>query len=247
MNPVLREGNSDRRAPAAVKNYARKHPHSMGEWSADSKTQVATMGRDDFRSNEQSVIMPEADSLRIQLVDSAGEVSVLKDDLKVLQGEVVDATVLRAASLDAFLREQVERAKELGVLFSVHLKATMMKVSDPIIFGHVIKAFLPEVFDKYGDDLAAAGLSANDGLGAILAGLDKVANGAEIKAAIEQGLADGPDDCRRVVRRQLRIGARVIKVCASGGVMSQVDHPIHQQFTAERHGKTAGFPLWIHV
>ena len=118
VNPVLREGNSDRRAPAAVKNYARKHPHSMGEWSADSKTQVATMGRDDFRSNEQSVIMPEADTLRIQLVDSAGEVSVLKGDLKVLEGEVVDATVLRAASLDAFLRENEESRGILNAGFT---------------------------------------------------------------------------------------------------------------------------------
>ncbi|HHU38497.1 MAG TPA: NADP-dependent isocitrate dehydrogenase [Propionibacterium sp.] len=193
VNPVLREGNSDRRAPAAVKNYARKHPHSMGDWSADSKTEVATMGRDDFRSNEQSVVMPEADTLRIQLVDSAGEVTVLKDDLKVLQGEVVDATVLRAASLDAFLREQVERAKEMGVLFSVHLKATMMKVSDPIIFGHVVKAFFPQTFEKYGDDLAKAGLSANNGLGGIFGGLDALPNGAEIKASFDAEMAEGPE------------------------------------------------------
>ena len=193
VNPVLREGNSDRRAPAAVKNYARKHPHSMGEWSADSKTQVATMGRDDFRSNEQSVIMPEADSLRIQLVDSAGEVSVLKDDLKVLEGEVVDATVLRAASLDAFLREQVEKAKELGVLFSAHLKATMMKVSDPIIFGHVVKAFFPATFAQFGDEIAAAGLSPNNGLGALIDGLEALGGGGEeILASLKTELANGP-------------------------------------------------------
>ena len=193
VNPVLREGNSDRRAPAAVKNYARKHPHSMGEWSADSKTQVATMGRDDFRSNEQSVIMPEADTLRIQLVDSAGEVSVLKGDLKVLEGEVVDATVLRAASLDAFLREQVEKAKELGVLFSVHLKATMMKVSDPIIFGHVVKAFFPATFAQFGDEIAAAGLSPNNGLGALIDGLEALGGGGEeILASLKTELANGP-------------------------------------------------------
>ena len=193
VNPVLREGNSDRRAPAAVKNYARKHPHSMGEWSADSKTQVATMGRDDFRSNEQSVIMPEADTLRIQLVDSAGEVSVLKDDLKVLEGEVVDATVLRAASLDAFLREQVEKAKELGVLFSAHLKATMMKVSDPIIFGHVVKAFFPATFAQFGDEIAAAGLSPNNGLGALIDGLEALGGGGEeILASLKTELANGP-------------------------------------------------------
>ena len=192
VNPVLREGNSDRRAPLAVKNYARKHPHSMGDWSADSKTEIATMGRDDFRSNEQSVVMPEADSLRIQLVDTAGEVTVLKDDLKVLAGEVVDATVLRAASLDAFLADQIARAKEMGVLFSVHLKATMMKVSDPVIFGHVVRAFFPRTFATYGQELAAAGLSGNNGLGAILAGLDGLEKGAEIKASIDAELADGP-------------------------------------------------------
>ena len=193
VNPVLREGNSDRRAPAAVKNYARKHPHSMGAWSADSKTEVATMGRDDFRTNEQSVIMPEADTLRIQLVDHAGEITVLKDDLKVLQGEVVDATVLRAASLDAFLTEQIARAKDLGVLFSVHLKATMMKVSDPIIFGHVVKAFFPNTFAQFGDEIAAAGLSPNNGLGALIAGLEALGGGGEeILASIKVELDQGP-------------------------------------------------------
>ncbi|QIK72820.1 NADP-dependent isocitrate dehydrogenase [Propioniciclava coleopterorum] len=192
VNPVLREGNSDRRAPLAVKNYARKHPHSMGAWSADSRTEVATMGRDDFRSNEQSVIMPEAGELRIQLVDHNGDVTILKDKLAVLAGEVVDATVMRAAALDAFLTAQVARAKELGVLFSVHLKATMMKVSDPVIFGHVVKAFLPKTFAAFGADLAAAGLTPNNGLGSILAGLDALPNGAEIKASIDAELADGP-------------------------------------------------------
>src|SRR6476660_6452293 len=193
VNPVLREGNSDRRAPAAVKNYARKHPHSMGAWSADSKTNVATMGADDFRSNEQSVVLPAADTLTIQLVTDAGT-TVLKDGLKVLEGEVVDATVMRAAALDAFLTEQVARAKADGVLFSVHLKATMMKVSDPIIFGHVVRAFLPEVFATYGEQLAAAGLSPNNGLGSILDGLDALPEGVreEVRAAIEKGLASGP-------------------------------------------------------
>ncbi|MBK8462328.1 MAG: NADP-dependent isocitrate dehydrogenase [Nigerium sp.] len=192
VNPVLREGNSDRRAPLAVKNYARKHPHSMGAWSADSKTEVATMDRDDFRANELSVIMPEADTLRIQLVDATGDITVLKGDLAVLAGEVVDATVMRAAALDAFLTEQIARAKASGVLFSVHLKATMMKVSDPILFGHVVTAFLPATFAAFGDDLAAAGLSANNGLGAILAGLDGLPNGAAIKASIDAELAAGP-------------------------------------------------------
>lgn len=192
VNPVLREGNSDRRAPAAVKNYARKHPHSMGAWSADSKTNVATMGQDDFRSNEQSVVIPAADTLTIQLVTDSGT-TVLKEGLEVLEGEVVDSTVLRAAALDAFLTEQIARAKAEDVLFSVHLKATMMKVSDPIIFGHVVRAFLPDVFTRYGADLAAAGLSPNNGLGSIIDGLAALGDkGAEIKAAIDQGLADGP-------------------------------------------------------
>ncbi len=192
VNPVLREGNSDRRAPESVKAYARKNPHSMGDWSADSRTNVATMDEEDFRHNEQSVVLDGADSLSIVHVAKDGTEQVLKADLAVKQGEVVDATVMRAAALDAFLAQQVARAKEEGVLFSVHLKATMMKVSDPIIFGHAIRSFLPEVFERYGDDLAAAGLSPNNGLGAILAGLDNVANGAEIRTAIEQGLADGP-------------------------------------------------------
>ncbi|WP_040282115.1 NADP-dependent isocitrate dehydrogenase [Tessaracoccus massiliensis] len=192
VNPVLREGNSDRRAPESVKNYAKKNPHRMGAWTDDSKTAVATMGADDFRHNEQSVVLPADDTLTIRHRAADGTETVLKDDLRVLSGEVVDATVMRAAALDAFLAEQVAKAKEAGVLFSVHLKATMMKVSDPIIFGHVIKAFFPQVFEKYGADLAAAGLSANDGLGAIYAGLDKLANGAEIKAAFEAGIAEGP-------------------------------------------------------
>ncbi len=194
VNPVLREGNSDRRAPAAVKNYARRHPHSMGAWSADSKTRVATMGADDFRSNELSVVLPSADTLTIQLVTDAGT-TVLKDGLDVLEGEVVDATVMRAAALDAFLTEQIARARTEGLLFSVHLKATMMKVSDPIIFGHVVRAFLPEVFSRYGAELAAAGLSANNGLGSVLDGLDALPEDLrdEVRSAIEQGLADGPE------------------------------------------------------
>lgn len=192
VNPVLREGNSDRRAPSAVKNYARKHPHSMGAWSPDSATNVATMGFDDFRSNEQSVVLPTDDTLTIQLVTDNGT-TVLKGGLTVLEGEVVDSTVMRVAALDSFLTEQIARAKADDVLFSVHLKATMMKVSDPIIFGHVVRAFLPDVFATYGADLAAAGLSANNGLGSIIDGLGALGDkGAEIKAAIDKGLADGP-------------------------------------------------------
>ncbi|VXA98586.1 NADP-dependent isocitrate dehydrogenase [Aeromicrobium sp. 9AM] len=192
VNPVLREGNSDRRAPASVKNFAKAHPHSMGAWSSDSKTNVATMGADDFRSNEKSVVIESDGTISIQLVGDDGTTTVLKDAFPVLAGEIVDGTVMRAAALDAFLAAQIARAKDEGVLFSVHLKATMMKVSDPIIFGHVVKAFFPAVFEQYGADLEAAGLSPSNGLGGILAGLDKLPNGAEIKAAFEQGIAEGP-------------------------------------------------------
>ncbi|PLA15104.1 NADP-dependent isocitrate dehydrogenase [Corynebacterium riegelii] len=191
VNPVLREGNSDRRAPEAVKNYTKKHPHSMGVWSKDSKTNVATMDAGDFRHNEKSVIMPDADTLTIKLVTADGE-QVLKDGLKVEKGEVIDGTFMSAKALDAFLAEAVKRAKAEGVLFSAHLKATMMKVSDPIIFGHVVRAFFKDVYDKYGEELLAAGLNGENGLGAIFEGLSELANGEEIKKAFEQSLADGP-------------------------------------------------------
>ncbi|GAT86545.1 isocitrate dehydrogenase [Paenarthrobacter nicotinovorans] len=194
VNPVLREGNSDRRAPLSVKNYARQNPHSMGAWSADSKTNVATMGQNDFRSNEKSVVLDAADSLSVQLVREDGTTKVLKKDFPVLAGEVVDATVLRADALDEFLKAQVARAKEEGILFSAHLKATMMKVSDPIIFGHVVKAYFSELFDTYGKQLAAAGISPNNGLAAILSGLEDLPEDVRegVKAAITKGLEEGP-------------------------------------------------------
>jgi len=192
VNPVLREGNSDRRAPLPVKAYARKHPHVNKPFGAGSKTGVATMGDHDFKANEKSVTLPADDILTIVLETTAGEQKVLLESLPVLAGEVVDATILQAANLRAFLINALAKAKAEDVLFSVHLKATMMKVSDPIIFGHVVKAYFTDVFQKYGDDLAAAGLSANDGLGAILAGLPTMANGAEIKAAFEAAMASGP-------------------------------------------------------
>jgi len=191
VNPVLREGNSDRRAPASVKNYAKAHPHRMGAWATDSRTNVATMGENDFFSNEKSVVIPADDALTIRLVTPAGT-TVLKDGLKVEAGEVVDGTFMSVAALNTFLAEQIARAKEEGVLFSAHLKATMMKVSDPIIFGHVVQAFFPALFEQYGDQLKAAGVSANDGLGGLLATVDKLPDGAAIRAAVEQGLADGP-------------------------------------------------------
>ena len=194
VNPVLREGNSDRRAPMAVKNYAKKHPHSMGAWSADSKTRVATMNADDFRSNERSTVFEQADELTIQLRAADGTITKLKQGLAVLEGEVIDATVMSAKALDAFIAQSIESAKRDGVLFSVHLKATMMKVSDQIIFGHIVKGFFPELFARYGEVLAEAGLSASNGLAGILAGAEELpeAERAGIKQAIEQGLKDGP-------------------------------------------------------
>ena len=192
VNPVLREGNSDRRAPIAVKNFAKAHPHRMGAWTKDSKTNVATMSDNDFRHNEQSVIMPAADELSIVHIAADGTETALKSGLKVLEGEVVDATVMRAAALDEFLAAQVKRAKEEGVLFSTHLKATMMKVSDPIIFGHVVRAFFADVYAQYGEQLLAAGLDGENGLAAVYAGLDNLDNGAEIKAAFDKALAEGP-------------------------------------------------------
>ncbi|ABK02486.1 isocitrate dehydrogenase, NADP-dependent [Arthrobacter sp. FB24] len=194
VNPVLREGNSDRRAPLSVKNYARQNPHSMGAWSPESKTNVATMGADDFRANEKSVVIESDDTVKIQLVREDGTVKVLKRGFPVLAGEVVDGTVMRAAALDEFLAAQVARAKEEGVLFSAHLKATMMKVSDPIIFGHVVKAYFTELFDTYGEQLAAAGLSPNNGLASILGGLEELPEDVRegVQAAIKKGLAEGP-------------------------------------------------------
>lgn len=192
VNPVLREGNSDRRAPLSVKAYARKHPHVNKPFAAGSKTRVATMGANDFFSNEQSVVIGGDDVLTIRHIAADGSTTELKTGLKVLAGEIVDATFLSANALDAFLAKTIAEAKADDVLYSVHLKATMMKVSDPIIFGHVVKAFFADVFAKYGTELAAAGLSANDGLGSILAGLENVANGAEIEAAFNAALAQGP-------------------------------------------------------
>ena len=191
VNPVLREGNSDRRAPASVKNYAKAHPHRMGAWSTDSRTNVATMSRDDFFSNEKSVVLPAADTLTIRLVTPEGT-TVLKDGIAVEEGEVVDATFMSVAALRTFLAEQVARAKADDVLFSAHLKATMMKVSDPIIFGHVVQAFLPALFEQFGEQLAKAGISPNDGLGALLSAVDQLPDGEAVKAAVQQGLADGP-------------------------------------------------------
>ncbi|WP_405977611.1 NADP-dependent isocitrate dehydrogenase [Streptomyces sp. NBC_00158] len=192
VNPVLREGNSDRRAPASVKNYAKAHPHRMGAWTSESKTNVATMGENDFRSTEKSAVIAEAGTLRIEHVAADGATTVLRESVPVLAGEVVDASVMHVDALRTFLNDQIERAKAEGVLFSVHLKATMMKVSDPIIFGHVVRAFFPKTFARYGETLAAAGLSPNDGLGTILNGLGGLADGDAIKASFDAEIAEGP-------------------------------------------------------
>ncbi len=192
VNPVLREGNSDRRAPASVKQYARNHPHSMGAWSADSKTNVAHMTADDFRSTEKSVVIASDGKVRIEL-ETADGTSALRGPVTVLAHEVVDAAVMRVAALDAFLDAQIARANAEGVLFSIHLKATMMKVSDPIIFGHVVRAFFPALFAEHGAALAAAGISPNDGLGTLLERLADVPDRrGEIEAAITQRLSEGP-------------------------------------------------------
>ncbi|MFB6526458.1 MULTISPECIES: NADP-dependent isocitrate dehydrogenase [unclassified Streptomyces] len=192
VNPVLREGNSDRRAPGSVKNYAKNHPHRMGAWTSESKTNVATMGENDFASTEKSVVVTADDTLRFEFTAADGTTSELREPLKVIAGEVVDAAVMRAAALRTFLGEQVARAKAENVLFSVHLKATMMKVSDPIVFGHVVRVFFPETFATYGEVLAGAGLSPNDGLGGVLKGLESLPQGDEIKASFEAELAAGP-------------------------------------------------------
>ena len=196
VNPVLREGNSDRRAPQAVKAYARKHPHSMGEWSKDSKSHVATMDAGDFRHNEKSVTMDADDTLRIEHVDADGNVTVLQESVPVLAGEVVDASYMSKAALTDFLAAQVEDAKEKGVLFSLHMKATMMKVSDPIIFGHGVRAYFADVFDNYGDELEAAGADPTSGLGDVLGAIDDLED-PELQQAVRDAIAkareEGPD------------------------------------------------------
>src|SRR3954469_8636829 len=194
VNPVLREGNSDRRAPASVKEYVRNHPHSMGDWSKDSKTHVATMSDGDFRATEQSVTIEADDELRIEHVAEDGTVTVLKA-VPVVEGEIVDGAVMRRRALDAFLAEQIEDAEAQGVLCSRHLKATMMKVSDPIIFGHAVRAFFADVFEKHGDALARVGASPNHGLASILSAIGDLPGDEReaIDAAIEAAYEHGPD------------------------------------------------------
>ena len=194
VNPVLREGNSDRRAPKAVKDYARAHPHSMGAWSPTSKTTVGTMGKDDFFSNEKSVNVPTATTVRIELVKADGTVLVLKDKTPLKAGEILDATVLRKKALIAFIEAQLAKAKADGVLFSVHLKATMMKVSDPIIFGHFVRVFFADLLAKHAAVLAPLGVDLNNGFGDLLAKIEKLppAEKAAIEADIAAAYAAGP-------------------------------------------------------
>lgn len=192
VNPVLREGNSDRRAPRAVKEYARKHPHKMGAWTADSKTHVASMDADDFYATETSITMDHEDTFQIEYVDMNGNVEVLRAAKPLLNGEVLDSTVLRIASLEKFLAKEMADAKAKGVLFSVHLKATMMKVSDPVMFGAVVRVFFKDVFAKFAAEFKELGVDANNGLGDLLKRIAGHAKEAEIKAAIDEALANGP-------------------------------------------------------
>lgn len=189
VNPVLREGNSDRRAPKAVKDYARSHPHSMGAWSNNSESHVATMSEGDFRSNEQSVTIAADTSLRIEHEAIDGNVSVLKDSVPVLAGEIVDSTFMDVVALRAFLNDQIEDARSSGVLFSLHMKATMMKVSDPIIFGHAVRAFFADTYTEFGDVLENAGANPNNGLGSVLNSLETLSS--EQRERIEQSIAAG--------------------------------------------------------
>ncbi|MEL4400732.1 NADP-dependent isocitrate dehydrogenase [Shewanella algae] len=187
VNPVLREGNSDRRAPTSVKNYARKHPHSMGAWSKDSKSHVAHMQQGDFYGSEQSVTLKEADTVSIVLEQNDGGQLVLKQGLKLLAGEIIDAAVMSKRELTAFFEREIEAARKEDVLLSLHLKATMMKVSDPIMFGHAVKVFYKDVFAKHGETLRELGVDVNNGLGDVYAKIAKLP--AEQKAAIEADIA----------------------------------------------------------
>jgi len=195
VNPVLREGNSDRRAPLAVKQYAKNHPHRMGKWSADSKTHVASMSHGDFYGSEKSVTLEDAFSINIELHTNEGEVIKLKEKLALLKGEIIDASVLSVKALRQFLQEQKVDAKAKGVLFSLHMKATMMKVSDPIIFGHAVKVFFAPVFEKHAATLKKIGVDVNNGFGDLVAKLSSLPaeKKKEIEADIEACLADGPE------------------------------------------------------
>ncbi|WP_440121204.1 NADP-dependent isocitrate dehydrogenase [Tenacibaculum sp. Ill] len=195
VNPVLREGNSDRRAPKAVKNYAKKNPHSMGAWSADSKTHVSTMTEGDFAHSEKSVTVPNATNVQIVHTDANGNKTILKDNLSLLAKEVIDASVMSKKALLTFLEEQVKDANDKGILFSLHMKATMMKVSDPIIFGHAVRVFFKDLFAKHGDTFKEIGVDVNNGFGNLLSNLEELSadKKAEILADIEAIYTSNPD------------------------------------------------------
>jgi isocitrate dehydrogenase len=195
VNPVLREGNSDRRAPSAVKNYAKKNPHSMGAWSSESRTHVSTMSAGDFRSNEQSATMSKADTLRVLHIDASGNETVLADAIAVEDGEVVDATCMSVSALLKFLETEIEATSAAGILFSLHMKATMMKVSDPMIFGHAVRVFFKDVFDKHQQVFDEIGVNVNNGFGNLLGKLDSLpdAKRTEIEADIEAAYNKRPD------------------------------------------------------
>ncbi|MBC7374984.1 MAG: NADP-dependent isocitrate dehydrogenase, partial [Frankiales bacterium] len=194
VNPVLREGNSDRRAPASVKGFARAHPHSMGAWSPDTRSHVVTMDDGDFRHSELSVTVAAATSISIEHVAADGTVTVLKKPFGVLAGEIVDGAVMRKAALTAFLAREIDDARAKDVLFSIHLKATMMKVSDPIIFGHAVRAFFPAVFEDFGPVLDSVGANPNDGLASVLTQLGRMPSDIReaVEVAITQTYAEGP-------------------------------------------------------
>src|SRR5438552_10810876 len=194
VNPVLREGNADRRAAAAVKEYAKKHPHKLGPWTPDSRAHVATMTRGDFAANEKSVTVPEATTVKIEFVDTKGAVTVLKDKLALKAGEVIDGTFMSRAALVSFLEAQIEDAEKRGVLFSIHLKATMMKVSDPIIFGYAVKTFFRDVFDKHAAAFQEIGVDPSNGLGDLYAAIKRLpqARQSQIEADIQASYAKRP-------------------------------------------------------
>jgi len=195
VNPVLREGNSDRRAPKAVKNYARKHPHSMGEWSAESASHVSSMSEGDFYGTETSTTLEENCIAEIRFTKNTGEVEILKESLPLLAGEIIDTATMNMAKLKAFLTEQVADAKAKGVLFSLHMKATMMKVSDPIMFGAAVEVFFKDVFSSYANDFADLGVDVRNGLGDIYAKIGQLpeAKRQEIELALESAITNGPD------------------------------------------------------
>jgi isocitrate dehydrogenase len=205
VNPVLREGNSDRRAPAAVKAYARKHPHRMGEWTSDSRSHVSTMSNGDFRSSERSVTVDEPTDVRIELVTDDGGATVLKESTPLLAGEVIDAAVMSRAALVSFLQEQVDDARSKGVLFSIHLKATMMKVSDPIIFGHAVRTYFADLFAEHGDTFRELGVSPNDGM-------------ASLESAIEQLPAEQRDEILSGIQAAYGAGPDLAQVDSSRGI-----------------------------